>query len=158
MKAEALKRMAVVSIGSGEKVGYVDDVEFDTAQLRVAALRVVADGQQAFIPFESISSVGSDAVTVPSHDVAQWVKSEGAAAGLRSLDDMGKLKIVDEAGTLLGTISGLEIDPQSGSITEVQAHQGGVLGIGGTTHRISAGDIRSVGGEIMVVASTDGPS
>ena len=151
MKAEAIKGMAVVSITDGAKLGRVDDLVFDTERRRVAALRISAEGQQAVIPMDKVQSIGSDAITVPSNEVTQWGSSQHRFAGLPRLDDLGKLKVVDEAGTLLGTVHEVDFDPQTGAITEVQVRKGGVLGIGGTTHRIAADDIASVGNEVMVV-------
>jgi sporulation protein YlmC with PRC-barrel domain len=75
---------------------------------------------------------------------------------LLDLDALRKLKIVDHAGTLLGTISRVEIDPASGEITQLAAHKGGMLGMGGATTPIDARAIVSVGPELMTV-DTEAP-
>jgi len=64
---------------------------------------------------------------------------------------MRKLKVVDESGTLVGTVRELEIDPQTGAVTQVEVHTGGMLGMGGTTTTIAAGEIGSIGEEVMIV-------
>lgn len=152
MKADTLNGMAVLSIASGARLGRVEDLAFDTGAGRVAALRVAADGQHALIPYASIHAIGKDAITVPSDDVAQWTKPEGALATMPGLDAFKKMKVVDEAGTFLGTVKEVNLDPASGQITEVAAHEGGVLGIGGTTRTFAASDIRSVGQDVILVA------
>ena len=45
----------------------------------------------------------------------------------------------------------IEIDPASGAITQLAAHIGGMLGLGGTTTAIDAQAIISVGPELMIV-------
>ena len=151
MKASAIKGMSVVSIADGTKLGSIDDVVFDTGQLRVAALQVSADRQHALIPFDRVRSIGSDAVMVPSADVPQWAGPPNPAAGQCRLDELGKMKVVNEGGTLLGTVSGVEIEPQDGQVTELQVHKGGVLGIGGTSHTIAAKDVISSSGDVITV-------
>lgn len=158
MKVDSLKKMAVVSISDGAKLGYIDDVLFDTRQLRVSALHIVAGGQQGVVPFRAVHSLGGDAVTVSSSDVAQWGAAGSAMAAMPRLADVEKLKVVDETGSLLGTISDLEIDPTDGRITQIRVHKGGVLGIGGTNALIAPEDIRSVGDEVMVVATSAQPA
>jgi uncharacterized protein YrrD len=155
MKASDLKGMAVVSIDGGAKLGYIDDVLFDSGGLRVAALRINADKQKALVPFDQVKSIGSDAVTVQSNDVTQWIKPESESTTQPGLDQIGKLKVVNEAGTLLGTVNTVEVDPQAGSITQVQSHKGGVLGLGGSTFTIPAKQIISVGTEVMTVSAPD---
>lgn len=153
MKAETIKGLAVVSITDGAKLGRVDDLIFDPATKSVSALRVSAEKQNALIPFEKIKSLGSGAITVPDTEVTQWVKPDSAFKGLMNLEEFKKLRVVDEAGTFLGTIQDVEIDPQDGRVTEVATHKGGVLGLGGESHQIPVRQITSIGAEVMVVAT-----
>jgi sporulation protein YlmC with PRC-barrel domain len=71
---------------------------------------------------------------------------------LLDFEDLRKLTVVDEAGTLVEVVRNLEIEPQNGRITQVATHTGGVLGLGGTTRTIAAQDIRSIGADVMMVA------
>lgn len=158
MKAESLKGMAVVSIDTAARLGRVEDLAFDPQELRLAALRVNADGQHALIPFERLQSIGKDAVTVPDDTVAQWVKPEGSLTTLPGLDTFKKLKVVDESGTFVGAIHEIDLDPQTGRVIQFETRHGGVFGIGGTTTVFPVGDVRSVGTDVMVVrapATTD---
>lgn len=152
MNADRIRGMAVLSITTGARLGRVEDLAFDPQERRVAALRVSADGQQTLIPFDKVHSIGSDAVTVPSDDVREWGTPPGDLSTLPGVEDLRKLKVVDEAGTLVGVVRDIEIDPQDGRVTQVETHAGGVLGIGGTTRTIAAEDVRSIGAEVMMVA------
>ena len=62
MKASALKSMAVVSMADGVQIGRVEDVLFDTTDLRVAALVLATSGGQSVLPFSSVHRIGADAV------------------------------------------------------------------------------------------------
>jgi uncharacterized protein YrrD len=148
--ARTIKGLGVVSIESGAKLGTVDDVLFDTKGLRLAALHIKADRQEAIIPFSEVASVGENAVTVPGDMAARWGASGGELGTLPTLNDVKKLKVVDEAGTLIGTIDDVCVAPD-GSIAEIKVHKGGVLGVGGESHRIPASVITSVGDEVIVV-------
>lgn len=124
---------------------------FDRISLAIAAFRVSADGQQALIPFGQVQSVGSDAVMVPGDDVAQWIATSSAADGLVSIDGLKHLKVVDDAGTLLGRPRAIEVDSQDGRLLELQVHKGGTLGIGGETVSVPGSDLASVGDDVIVV-------
>ena len=54
MKASALKGKAVVSMADGVQIGRVEDVLFDTAGLRVAALVLTTTGGRSTMPFAAL--------------------------------------------------------------------------------------------------------
>jgi sporulation protein YlmC with PRC-barrel domain len=157
MDANKLKGMAVVSIAEGAKLGYVDDLLFDTQTLRPVVLRVAGGGQHFVIPFEQLKNIGADAITVESSQVTQVAGKEGAFSNLLGLSKIKGLKVIDTAGTLLGTIASVEIDLADGRAVNLTAHKGGVLGIGGTSTTIDTAAIRSVGAEIVTVATQEPP-
>lgn len=158
MNAADIKGKAVISIANGARLGRVDDVLFDRGALAVAAFRVSAGGQRAMIPFAQVHSVGSDAVTVPGDDVAQWVTTSGAAEGLVSLDDLKHRKVVDDDGTFLGTPAVIEVEPQGGRLQQLRVHKGGVLGMGGETITVPSSDIAGVGDDVIVVRTATHPA
>jgi sporulation protein YlmC with PRC-barrel domain len=151
MDVHTLKSMAIVSLAEGTKLGYVEQPLLDPTARKVVALQVRGESGTFIVPFHEIASVGTDAITVANSAATQTPSTGGMADGLRDLDALRKLKIVDQAGTLLGTISRVEIDPASGEITQLMAHKGGMLGMGGTTTPIDARAIVSVGPEMMTV-------
>lgn len=151
MKAKDLKGIAVVSLADAAKLGRVEDLLFDTTQLQVAALELSESGQRAMIPFAEVRAIGRDAVTIASSQVTQTASAGNPLTGLHRLEQFTKLKVVDEAGTLLGTISDFEFDPRTGQLSQLEVHRGGVLGLGGTTFHIPRQAIRSVGADMIVV-------
>lgn len=151
MDAHTLKSMAIVSVQEGTKLGYVEQPLLDLTARKVVALQVRGTSGTFIVPFDEVASVGTDAITVASSQATQTPSTGGVADGPRDLDALRKLKIVDHVGTFLGTISRIEIDPASGEITQITAHKGGMLGMGGTTTPIDARAIVSVGPEMMTV-------
>lgn len=151
MDAHTLKSMAIVSVQEGTKLGYVEEPLLDLAARKVVALQVRGESGTFIVPFDEVASVGTDAITVESSAATQALSTGGMADGLGTLDALRKLKVVDHAGTVLGTISRVEIDPASGAITQLAVHMGGMLGMGGTTTTIDARAIVSVGPELMTV-------
>ena len=147
MKAEKLKGLAVISIAEGARLGRVEDVLFDPRELRIGALRVGGDERNFVLPFEQVKQVGVDAVTVESGRAIQVAGGDG----MLGLGDLTSLKAVDEAGNFIGTVAGVEIDTATGHIENVTAHKGGVLGLGGQTTTIVAGEVRVIGPDVMTV-------
>ncbi len=151
MNAADIKGRAVITVTTGARLGRVDDVLLDPTTLALVAFRVTAAGQQALIPFAQVQSLGSDAVMVPGDDVAQWATTSSAAEGLVSFDALNNYKVVDEAGTFLGTPRGLTLDPSDGRLQQLDVHKGGVLGMGGESMSVPDGGIASVGADVIVV-------
>jgi sporulation protein YlmC with PRC-barrel domain len=152
MNVDAFQQLPVVSIGTGAKLGYVDGLLFATGPLRVAALRMKAEGQHVVVPWDVVKTIGADAIMVPDDAAAHTTSSESSLSALPDLVAMRRLKVVDEGGTFIGAVKQLEVDLHSGAITQIGAHTGGVLGMGGTTATIAAADIRSIGDEILLVS------
>ena len=162
MKSKDLTGKTVVSIEEGAKLGRVDDVLVDTDALRVAALHVTGKEAAALIPFDRVQSTGGEVVTVPSRAAAQRPQAQDEAEHLASLGAVTKRKVVDEAGTFLGVVQSLEVDPQSGAILELQTQKATALGLGRESHTVTASEVTTVGEELIVVQapaplSTDAP-
>jgi sporulation protein YlmC with PRC-barrel domain len=153
MDADSLNGMAVVSIAEATRLGTITDVVFDAQPLRVAALQAAGKDTAFVIPFDQVRTVGPDAVMVESSQVTQIASGGGALGQLTGLADLRKLKVVDEAGTLLGTVQAVEFDPLTGHVVRLQARKGGVLGVGADTTAIDAASIRSVGSEVLTVGA-----
>lgn len=159
MKLSVLQDMPVVSVADGTKVGAVQDILVDTAQMRVVTLVLSGDGGTSWLPFESIRHVGGDAVTVESAAVTQGASGQAAADGLRGLKELTSLKVVNEAGTYLGEVQDVDFDARDGRIGELIARRGGVLGgLGATDTRVPVAAIRGMGPAIVTVDLPVAPS
>jgi sporulation protein YlmC with PRC-barrel domain len=152
MEAGKLKGLAVVSVAEGAKLGYVDELLLDPETLRVAAIRVSGDSQPFVVPFDKIRAIGADAVTVESSQVTQALSTGDSYAVLPSLRDLGRRKVVDEAGSFLGNVTTIDFDEKSGALRGLTVQRGGVLGIGATTTTLEVAMVRAVGRELITVA------
>ena len=88
---------------------------------------------------------------VESSQVTQAQATGGALDQLVPLDTLKKLKVVDAAGTLLGTVRDVELDDASGRAVRLIVHKGGMLGFGGETTTLDITAVRGVGAEIITV-------
>jgi sporulation protein YlmC with PRC-barrel domain len=158
MKTSEMKGKAVLSITTGLRLGRVEEALLNPASLDLSALRISADDQQAVVPFAQVRSIGRDAVMVEGDDVAQWITTSIAAEGLVTFDDLKHHKVVDDAGTLLGTPRAIAVEPQSGRLQQLEVHSGGMLGMGGQTTTVPGSDVTGVGADVIVVRAGPRPA
>jgi len=158
MHSAALKGMAIVSITEGTRLGRVDDIWLDIAQRSVTALQCSDQGKRFIVPFQLVKNIGQDAITVQNSQATQVDGQNGLAPGTVRLDDFLKLKVVDESGAFIGNVSQVDIDVANGQMLSLNAHKGGVLGLGGTTTAIPAEQIHAIGQELVTVAIGQQPA
>ncbi len=158
MDADRIKGMAVVSITEGTRLGRVEDLLFDPQSLRVAALQVSSDSGTFILPIDQVQSIGTDAVIVENGQVLQAFNKGGAYGTLPGLSQIKRRKVVDGTGTVVGSVTGIDVDPIGGQLMSLTSHKGGVLGLGGTTTTIEAAAIRSIGPEVITVAADATPA
>lgn len=162
--ANGLKGMTIVSVAEAARLGAISDVVFASEPSRVAALQVRGAGADFVIPFDQARSFGADAVTVESSQVTQMASAGGTFEGLPRLTQLLRVKVVDDAGTLVGTLQTIVVDPATGSVVRLVALRGGIFGVGGASTTIAVEAIRSVGSDVLTVAAEpkphlrDGPS
>ncbi len=157
MNASDIKDMAIISLQEGTKLGRVEQPLFDLAARQLGALQVKGEDGTFILPFAQIQHIGTDAITVMSSQVTQTPSSGGATDALLDLQALKRLKIVDQAGTFLGTLSDIDVDPVSGEVIKLVAHKGGLLGLGGTTTPIASTAIVMVGQELLTVTEETEP-
>jgi sporulation protein YlmC with PRC-barrel domain len=153
MDTKSLLGIAVVSVTEAARLGSVDDILFDTNPLRVAAFKASASGAKFAIPFDQVRKIGSDAVIVDRPEATQMASADGTFGHLSGLGDLQRLKIVDDAGTFIGTIQKVEFDTDTGHVERLLAHRGGILGAGGTSTTFEGSAIHSVGADIMTISA-----
>ena len=151
MNTDTLTGMTVLSLAGGTRLGKIEGVAIDPQSLQVVALRIAANGQRALVPWESLQGIGKDAVTVPDEHGARWSLPAGGANSLPDIGDLRNLRVVDEAGKVVGKVRDLDFDAGTGKIISLITHEGGILGIGGTTSTIPAGAVVSLGPEVITV-------
>ena len=149
MDANLLKHRMVVRMDGGSSLGRVEDVLFDTDQLRVAALVLRHDGAQSILPFGAVQHIGAEAITVADVDSPETERAEGSLKLMRPLDDLVGLRVLDGDAKYLGEVRSLIIDDESGALTELRAHLGGMLGLGGHSTVVPVSAIRGIGDDFV---------
>jgi sporulation protein YlmC with PRC-barrel domain len=149
MDANLLKNRMVVSMDGGASLGSVEDVLFDTEQLRVAALVLRHDGARAILPFEAVQHIGAEEITATSVDSAETERAEGSLNLMRSLGDLVGLRVLNGEAKYLGDVRSLTIDDETGSLTELEAHSGGMLGLGRNRTVVPVSAIRGIGDDFV---------
>ena len=91
MQANELKGRAVVVLSNAEKVGQVEDVLFDAPFRQVLGFRVKKGGllgKTEALPRESVTSIGADALTVPSQEMINDETRFAQLAGASTLSQV----------------------------------------------------------------------
>ena len=156
MDVRTLQGKAVVSLDDAERLGQVSEVLFATDTLRIAGFRVADQGGDYVLPFEGISSVGPDAITVENQDMVRRPASVGSVDHLPGLAQLMNLKVVDESGTYHGTVSAVDADTTTGVVTSLDLEKGGLMGLGKERQRIDPSEVRSVGHDVLTIRSIPG--
>lgn len=153
MDVQELNGRAVVSIQQAEKLGAIEDVLVNVHQHSLGGLLLkgtLLHGGPA-ISWSCVRNVGVDAVMVDAND-AVGSMSDADAAALTRMHTLNGMRMVTDAGELVGTISSIEVDDESGRITDYLVD----LGNGSLLHRsarlkVPPAAIQGVGKDIMTV-------
>jgi len=153
MRIQELLGMPVVAVDRGVRLGTVKGVELDPNLGRIRYLRINADDRRpdGVIPWETLRSIGRDAVTVESPSALQ--ETIPGADCDRMISHFGDRPVVTESGSRIGTITSYELDPTTGVITNYHVALSGLL------NRLTRRDvefpqaaIRSVGVDAVIVS------
>jgi uncharacterized protein YrrD len=151
---QALKGQAVVAVQDGQRLGEVSDVLLSPVERRVVRLQVRSGGlfgrRVMQVEMEAITSIGPDAVMVPSRDSVR-VESEPASGELLRLRELTRLRVVSDQGRLLGTVSGATLETPSGRLQSVEVVPAGLSGILGRRRSIPIDRVVSIGRDVVVV-------
>lgn len=152
MDIDALRDMAVVSVNQAEKLGSIEDVLIDVRAHRIGGLLLHGGLFRGgpVINWSSVGTVGQDAVMV--EDRAAASTGADSDSGLTRFQTLRNLKVVTDAGALVGTVQGAEVDPADGRILHytVAAPDGNLLRKA-ATFSVPPSSIEAVGRDLMTV-------
>jgi sporulation protein YlmC with PRC-barrel domain len=117
MEVEMLRGRAVVSLHQAKKLGEVQDVLLDVQKHRIAALSLrggLFHGGPV-IAWSDVRTVGLDAVMVDDADAVHR-PARTAQDDEIAVASLHGMKVVTDAGELVGTIKEVEVDPESGGV------------------------------------------
>ena len=151
MDAQEMRGRAVVSIAEAARLGRVDDVLFRSDPLQAAALRVTTDHGARIVGIHTIRTFGEDALTTDTEANAADGEPDLRHQGLRGLDELANLKVVDRDGRYLGHVARVDFDPATGDVRSVDVRKGDLLGWGGESATIGRDSVVAVGDELITV-------
>ncbi len=153
MKASGLKNRPIVSLNGGVKVGDVSDLTLDSTNVQLSAILLTGHEGNSVVPYPAVRHIGPDAVTIDDSRIVQAPANHGGIEERRT-SSLNGLAVLDEKGTVIGSVDDLEFDEESGRVTALLIHHGGVMGIGGSHQKIAASAIRGIGPEMVTVDLT----
>jgi uncharacterized protein YrrD len=127
--AGELSGLAVVSEGSGDKLGKVQDVLFEAGSGTVTAYLVHPGGlfaKSLLLPRLAVRTVGTDALLVEQGHVLQEIKAEPALPGSLSVKSLDGRPVLDDTGKYLGKITDAVLADDSLSVIALQ-YSGGMI-------------------------------
>ncbi|MCL1918261.1 MAG: PRC-barrel domain-containing protein [Peptococcaceae bacterium] len=147
--------LPIFSLQEGRRVGHVRSLIVNAKTQSIAALVVDPQGffqDQRIIPFNRIASIGEDAITVSTSSQAEktanlpniidLIKEKISIVGLRAVTDKGKA---------LGLIDEYFVDPETGSIVELEVSSGRIEGFFSGRVRIHIENIITLGKDAVVI-------
>lgn len=133
-----LHGIAIVSLGTGAKLGSVDDFYFDSSttnpanQIRGLRIKTGMFSHHA-LPLNAIKAIGTDAITVDNEDALLNEKDEQGFSTLPLGQGLLSYKVMSEGGTLLGNIGNILFDVSNPSTLFIYSYELA----GGLRNRIS---------------------
>jgi len=117
----------IVSTGTAENVGWIDDFVVDPEVCSVVALKVKKADQGDILAWKRITAFGADALTVPGADAIGDADDTVAALADKHKRLMGK-RVLDTFGEDLGPVTDVEFDPKSGRLITLTLKTGSIAG------------------------------
>lgn len=156
MATRLVKGMPVVSLADGTTLGAIDHVYFDPRRMAVVGFTfhqrsgLFGGGTSGLVDISDVHAFGADAVTVDDVTVVRsdLVVATGRFAHeeLIDLETLLKREVMTEGGRRLGRVVAIQFGDASHALVALD------IDGEGTSRRIAAGQIKTVGPELIVVA------
>lgn len=117
----------ILSTGTAENVGWIDDFVVEPEVCSVVALKVKKAAQGNILAWKRITAFGADALTVPGEDVIGDADDTVAALADEHKRLMGK-RVLNTFGKDLGPVTDVEFDPKSGRVITLTLKTGSIAG------------------------------
>ncbi len=117
MRAGEMTGRTVLDVSTATELAKVESVIVDGGARRLAGFRVT--GPSPVLPFAQITSLGADAVTVSGPEVLHLPDTDVERHAVEAHIDPIGLRVLDDAGTDIGTVDDLEINADTGEVHAV---------------------------------------
>lgn len=156
MKSTELKGLAVVSIGTGEKLGTISEMQLDSKAEKVAAFDVETGGGGMLssqpsstkqITSQDVHAIGPDALTVNDASALKDPAGNGQTLALSAIMDE---KVVTEGGTYVGKVASVDIDEKTMVVNALEVSAGFFK----SNKMVAKEDFVTIGDELVIVADS----
>lgn len=153
-KSKQFDSMPVISLEEGRQLGIIKGLVVNSGAKKIAALIVEQKGlfgDQKFISFNKIRSVGEDAVTINHGTMAQ--KADNLPEIISLVKEKQKIigaRIVTEGGTLLGVVDDYYVDLTSGELVGLEFSGSYIGGLIGGAAFLDIEHILTIGKEMII--------
>lgn len=153
MKFSDVKGRQVVPLDNADKVGYISNAYVSSDGANVTgfqvAMRGLLQGHRVF-NWDSLSSIGADAVTIPNGD-ALHEQNRSQLSDSLSTDSIIGAKVMAERGESFGSVGDIEFDPASGAITQYLLTPSVIERLEGHREMFAPSAIQSMSEKMLVV-------
>lgn len=128
MKFSELKGRAVVDVDDAKKLGEIENLLLEPGTRRVSSMKVKTGGlfsTPLTIAISQLMNIGPDAVTVKA-DIASPSQAASDQDSVELTSVLGH-KVVTDAGTLVGEVQDVLLDPVSAAVTGYEVREGGIF-------------------------------
>ena len=157
MKSSDIKGIAVVSIGTGEKLGTVSEILLKPQADQISAFTIETGGGSGMLsgqpssPKElsaaDVHAVGPDALTVQDASVLREAPGGGETLALTAIMDE---KVVTEGGTFVGKVAALEFDETTMAVNGLEVSSGFFT----SNQVVDRADFITIGDELIIVSDS----
>ncbi len=154
-KAREIIGLPVVSLDTGKEIGVVTDLLWSHPDMKIISLVVEEKGglnSSRHLSFNSINSIGKDAVTVSCSDA---LEDEGAHPEARSVKQTEGELVLTQAGQNLGTLNDVIFDVNDGKLMGYEVSTG-VVGDLLTGRMVMSPEMISTWGKEAIIAGYTG--
>ena len=145
--------LPVVSNAAATEIGRVEEVLFDpssNALFGLVVAPVVKDGPRLLVPQRGIRSIGKDAITIESMNVAQryddniHAQEISAAGGYRE-----GMSVMTESGETVGKVDRITIN-EDGTVASYHSS----TGFFGSKHEIEPSEVKSGSKDMIIISDS----
>ena len=148
-----LKNVPVVSNAAAREIGRVKEVLFNPAANALYGLVITPaekDGPPLLIPFRGIRSIGKDAITIESLNVAEPFENNTMAQEISKADGYrGGMNVMTQSGESVGKVDKVILN-EDGTVASYHS----TTGFFGTKHDIEPSEVVSGSNEKLIISDS----
>ncbi|WP_353894269.1 PRC-barrel domain-containing protein [Proteinivorax hydrogeniformans] len=144
--------LEVINLSDGKKIGKIKEVIFDNKSKKVVAIEIYEKTglwkkTSDILPIEELKGMGKDSVTVDEPKTVEEINK-----GLTNFkwSSLSGRKVIEEDGSIIGTVSDISFKFPEGDIVEVEVNQAKSKVLA-SKETVSIERVRAIGEDAIIV-------